>query len=428
MLLVLLWTPFILLQTWNLQHSCSPLINWGGDRCPMESIKIAPQDFSLKVGESRYLKVGIEIKSDIKDKSSVDRSVVWRSSSEKVAAVDGGRVTAIAPGFVTVTAIANKDRSKIATATVTVPGISEIRLHPKTLKIEVRGTGQITADVNGYGKFSDHVDWVSDNRQIADVDSNGLVKGISKGETSVRVVSRQDSSKSETAIVTIQEMIKPERVEISSESKDFWQGETKELTAKVFGIGANSDDVTWISDNPKVASVSGYGHRVTVEALSEGTTIVTTISNQDRSKKAAIQITVSKAVVTDIHPYPEQIDMNRGEKQRLCLKLEGKGNFSREIGWYSNNEQVATVDNGVVNAKSDGKAEIVAYSVQDPEKSAIINIKVPRDMNWLALGAGLVIAVGATAVGVPLPAALALGAVVTTGANAWQGESSLICS
>lgn len=51
LILVLLWTPLILFQTWNVQHSCFPLVNWAGDRCPIErgsplKLTMAGHDFT----------------------------------------------------------------------------------------------------------------------------------------------------------------------------------------------------------------------------------------------------------------------------------------------------------------------------------------------------------------------------------------------
>lgn len=129
LILVLLWTPLILMQTWNIQHSCFPLVNWGGDRCPIEKVIISPKELNLKVGKSLQLKTDVQIKDELRNARAVDRGVKWISNNEKVAEVNSqGQIIAVAPGIVKITATSKKDKTKSDTVNFLVEGITNIEL------------------------------------------------------------------------------------------------------------------------------------------------------------------------------------------------------------------------------------------------------------------------------------------------------------
>ncbi len=244
LILVLLWTPLILFQTWNVQHSCVPLVHWGSDRCPIERVTVSPRDPIIKVGKSRSLKVDVQVKGYIKDKSSVDRGVQWVSNDEKTATVNAqGQVFAVAPGLGEIKATANKDNKKSDSVTIQVEGITSVEVEPKSLKIEVGQSRALMSNIKGSGNFSTDVNWSSANPEVATIDKNGLVKAIAPGETSLQVMTKQDSSKNATAKLIVSHSVIIERV-IIEPIKDLKVGEVEVIIARVEGLGGNSDDIS----------------------------------------------------------------------------------------------------------------------------------------------------------------------------------------
>lgn len=432
LILILLWTPLLLFQTWNVQHSCFPLVNWGGDRCPIERVFLSPRDLTVKVGKSQLLKADVRVKASVKNTHSVDRGVHWVSSNEKIATVDAqGRVVAVAPGSAKITATSNKDKTKSETAVILVEGIAGVEIMPVNLAIEVGESRSLVANINGFGNFSNAVNWSSANNQIATVDNNGLVKGITQGETSIQAATKQDSYKSATTKVTVSEIVNIERLIIALDGQfdDFRAGEVRAITATVEGLRANSDDVTWSSSNPDIAIVNGQGHEVQIETIAAGNVTITATSNQDRSKKGILQLKIMPPIVTHISLQPEKLELDINSQAKFCSKVEGKGSIERNIYWSSSNDQIADVDSdGVVTPRLQGEVQIFAVSKQSPEQYATATVKIPRGINWLAIGAASIIAAGATVVGVPLPAAIALGSATAVGIHTWQGVNLFLCS
>jgi hypothetical protein len=179
LILVLLWTPLILFQTWNVRHSCFPLVNWAGDHCPIERVTVSPRNLIVKAGKSWQLKTDVRVKDKVKNTGSVDRGVRWVSSNEKIATVNAqAQVVAVAPNLVKITATSNKDKTKSDTVGFLVEGITSVEIQPKDLAIEVGQSRTLISKVNSFGNFGTNVNWSSANNEIATVDNNGLVKAI----------------------------------------------------------------------------------------------------------------------------------------------------------------------------------------------------------------------------------------------------------
>ena len=100
-------------------------------------------------------------------------TVTWKSSNSKTAKVNkNGLVTALKKGKVTITATRNK-RAVTCTVNVINQKLSSTKLTLKKGK---------TFDLDLKGAVS-KVTWTSSKPKVASVNKNGLVKGLSKGQT-----------------------------------------------------------------------------------------------------------------------------------------------------------------------------------------------------------------------------------------------------
>jgi hypothetical protein len=138
LILVLLWTPLILLQTWNVQHSCYPLTKvQTADSCFIQKVTVSPDELNFKVGDSQSIKAEVSLE---KADHNIDQSLTWTSSNPKIVAVDTqGRITAIALGKAQITARSKVAVDQAAVAKITVfdpqisPQITKLTLQPKRL-------------------------------------------------------------------------------------------------------------------------------------------------------------------------------------------------------------------------------------------------------------------------------------------------------
>lgn len=109
--------------------------------------------------------------------------IVWTSSNEEIATVDGGSVTGVAGGTVTITAAAGEES---VTCTVTVTGdpwVSPADLYLNYTDFTLReGWPPVTLKVNG---TDSPVTWTSSNVNVATVDSSGVVRRVGKGNATI---------------------------------------------------------------------------------------------------------------------------------------------------------------------------------------------------------------------------------------------------
>lgn len=108
--------------------------------------------------------------------------------------------------------------------------------------------------------------WNSLNSTIATVDANGKVKALKPGNTTITCVSADGSYTDRINVLVVD-------LELQL-SVDLHIGETCRLTV---GDLANADKVTWVADDPTIATVSNKGK---VTAVNEGLTYITALDEQ----------------------------------------------------------------------------------------------------------------------------------------------------
>lgn len=161
-------------------------------------------------------------------------------------------------------------------------------------------------------------------------------------------------------------------IAISQPSAELQIGETLLLTATVAPSNASYDGMTWTSTNPKVASVSGAG---LVSALSEGNTTITATAG---GKAANCSVTVIKGfvAVTSISLNKTVLEMIEGDTETLTASVLPDDATDKTVTWTSSDDDVVTVNDGVVSAVSAGEATITAKA---GDKTAMCSILVNRD-------------------------------------------------
>jgi hypothetical protein len=191
----------------------------------------------------------------------------------------------------------------------------------------LNGTVKLEAKVFPEEAPDKSVVWKSDNPSVASVDNNGLVNTLSEGTANITVTSVGNEGLVRTCVVTVLSSLE---VNLSATSLFILKGTTGTLKAEILPSSI-SQDVTWSSDNPGVASVDGNG---TITAVSFGTAKITVTSALDPSQTAECSVAVvaeaSRAGWTaesrgGNHPWGEY----GGEPYRLF-----DGDFN--TGWHTN--------------------------------------------------------------------------------------------
>lgn len=254
----------------------------GGEIISVTDITLNESELALETGETAKLTAAVL------PKNATDKSVIWKSSDEKIASVDqDGTVTAIAPGTAVIEAAARDGSNIKASCTVIVGSekkeqeISGQNRYEKTFGDEDFSLdAELTA---GDGKLT----YQSGNEAVAVISEQGKVTIKGAGTTQLRVTASATAQYKKTEKVitlTVKKAVPDLQCSISKE-------EIKVGQAAKLSISASVEGVLFSSDDESIASVSEDGK---VSGISPGTTYLTvTVPESDNYKKAETKVRIT---------------------------------------------------------------------------------------------------------------------------------------
>ena len=260
-------------------------------------------------------------------------SVAWVSSNEDVVEVEAGVLSAVAPGVVTITAIA-EDGGFAAACEVTVPdpnpapapvadpvplpveptpapveptaepvvelppavvAVSGVSLDQSTLNLSTGTTGTLAATVAPAEAANKNIAWFSDNEAVATV-ADGVVYAVAAGTANVAVITEDGLFTAYCAVTVTDPVVAVSGVSLDQNALNLTTGATGALAATVAPAEAANKNIAWFSDNEAVATVADG----VVYAVAAGTANVAVIT-EDGLFTANCAVTV-----TDPAPAPTE--------------------------------------------------------------------------------------------------------------------------
>jgi uncharacterized protein YjdB len=192
---------------------------------PLGELTVNPANIAIVVNTTVQLSASIQ--------NQTNQSVTWSTSDATLATVDGnGLVNALKIGTVQITAtsVAVPSLSKTASITITPPPIG-VSVSPSSTTVNAGATIQLGSTVaNSSNQF---VTWTSSNTNFATVSSSGLVTTFAEGLVTITATSQADTSKSATALITIQPPPPPISVLVSPSNATVDAGSTVQLVSTV---------------------------------------------------------------------------------------------------------------------------------------------------------------------------------------------------
>lgn len=299
-------------------------------------------------------------------------NIIWKSSNEKVATVQNGKVTAITEGSTIITASIN---GKSSTCRVTVSSdyvpVTGISLNKSSLNILVGTTETLVKSISPSNATNQEVTWHSSNTDVATVNSSGQITAKKVGTTTITITT--SNGYRTTCRVTVVNTVSLKGISLNKTSTTIKEKATDTLSVSYNPSNATNKNVTWKSSNTNVATVNSSGK---VTGINPGTATITVISN-DGGYVATCKVTVEalSKTVSSVSLDKKELNLVAGDEETLKATINPDYAENKNVTWESSDEEIATVENGVVKAISPGTAEIKVIS-EDGEKEAVCKITV----------------------------------------------------
>ena len=171
--------------------------------------------------------------------------------------------------------------------------VSQIKLSALSTKIAAGKKIKLTATINPKNATKKTLKWTTNNKKLATVDKNGVVKFNKKaGGKTVKITAETTDGSKKKATFTIKIMkgvVK--KVKISG-SKTVKSGKTLKLKAKVTASKGANKSLKWTSSNTKYATVTSLGKVKGLKAGKKKNVKITAMAVDGSGKKAMFKVKI----------------------------------------------------------------------------------------------------------------------------------------
>lgn len=261
--------------------------------------------------------------------------------------------------------------------------VKKVKLNKTTLKLNKDQSEQLTATITPDNATDKTVKWESSAPNIASVDKNGVVKGISGGKATITCTSESNPKAKATCKVTVIAPIEVTSITLNKTVLNLETGAKKQtLKATVKPSNATNKTVKWGSDNFNTAIVDSKGN---VEIVGVGTAVITcwSESNPEVFQKCTVNVKFKEIKVTSITLSKSSLKLKEGEAATLTATIKPTNATYQSVEWSSDKENIATVDkNGNVTAHSVGTATITCKSQSNPSVKKTCKVTVAKGSQY----------------------------------------------
>lgn len=273
---------------------CAAAMAVGLSACGVNITSVGlPSTATMNKGDTLQLEISYgtenEAEADAIAEAAEKLDLVWTSSDEAVATVDGdGLVTAVGAGAAEIKVSAadvNLSSSCMVTVVVPATGITV----PDKLNLVLNG--QNTASLNAMATPEDATNvaltYVSSDEKVATVDETGLVTAVGNGEADITISLTQTFPAATGETATAETSSQPvtmtaathvtvttavETISFDKTEGILTVGNTHQIKATVSPENASDQTLTWTSSDESIATVDGFGN---VAAKAAGSATIT---------------------------------------------------------------------------------------------------------------------------------------------------------
>lgn len=163
--------------------------------------------------------------------------------------------------------------------------------------VNIGQTITLTSTVSPSNVIDKNLLWFSSDNNIAYVDQNGNVTGVSPGTVVITGAANDGSGIKATKTITVKATNIIE-INIEGNSK-VSKGDIVHLKAIITPTNASNKTLIWTSSNTNIATVNGTGLVGTVRGISPGTAYITATATDGSGKSATFKITVTDTFISE---------------------------------------------------------------------------------------------------------------------------------
>ena len=210
---------------------------------------------------------------------------------------------------------------------------------------------------------TDIIVWTSSDNAKLTVTQEGKITGHALGTFTVTASCNNYSATCEVTVNTNPS----ETVTITPLSNPVYIGDVITMKATVKPVSVTAP-VEWSSSNPNIATINSVTGELT--AIAPGGTLIQASCNGVVGKYT---VTVLPIEATSVKLSAENVTLKVGETSSITATVIPDNTTYPDVIWISNNDNVATVSNGVITATGVGSATITATC---GTASAIVDVTV----------------------------------------------------
>ncbi|MBQ6383665.1 MAG: Ig-like domain-containing protein [Clostridia bacterium] len=225
--------------------------------------------------------------------------------------------------------------------------------------------------------------WSSSDTEVAQVNDNGRVTGISRGVATITAAAKDNTYLTGSFVVKV--LIPLEKLTVWGESDTLLLNADSSLSETFLSVIAEPEDayippIVWSSSNPEIASVDTDGK---VYGCSAGkTTIIASVAEDPdlgiRSRQVSYDINVIQPA-TGINLDSQNLVLSVGQTYSMSAAVLPETASNKKLSWTSSNDEVIKVDDtGKLTAEGGGEADITVTTLDGSELSALCHVVVTQ--------------------------------------------------
>lgn len=313
------------------------------------TVKVTKVKTTLKLNKSSIrINIGqtYKLKSTVTSNDTVKPSVRYTSRNKKIASVGSktGKIKGKKVGSTVITARTTDSARATARCRVTViRRATSLDLNKHYAICYIGGTIKLKAAVKPNTTTIKKLQWSTSDNTIASVDQNGKVSGLMEGDIYITVKTTDGSNLSDRCYVRVMDAIPASSITIAQTKLTMKKGDTADLTYQLLPTNT-TDTVTMATDNKRVARVTDDGR---ITAVGTGAATITIMTTSGTTTTVEVHVVDLNKSSLRIRQYDTETLLVTGADETVT--------------WYSENNRIASVENGTVTGRGVGTTYVYAY-------------------------------------------------------------------